>query len=281
MRFFTFVLCFSIATATGVAQAGGDIPVDYKPALDFIGKSQFVVSKATVNPFELAGCLVFRKEGKVDEYLNVLPESIKKMLKPQNLTDNVYRTMVTREQAVKVGILGFIGFSSSEKSLLEVSINERWKLEGPGFLGDEKLKELVFQIGKIYVDQGFQVLYNPTIQYSTLVTSEFQESSADVRATLTYVDGNGKKYAQSSNYTQRELISIAPFNITPLIKAWNPATTAISKLIITNPQIESMLNDRSSSQSDNVIKLNSADLSNLRQSSKQITSKEFKSRVLE
>jgi hypothetical protein len=203
-----------------------NVPVDDKGALEFYKNSQLVISKATVNPFELAGCLVFHKDGQADQYLNILTESIKKTLKPQNLTESVYRTMLTKEQAVKVGFLGMFGISTSEKSLLEMAINDRWKMEAPSFLGDNEVKKIALEVGKIYASLGFKVSYNQNVQYSTLVTSDYQESTGDVKAAFTYVDGAGKRFAQSSNYTQRELISIAPFDITPFLAAWDPKTTS-------------------------------------------------------
>lgn len=280
MRTFILALCITCVITVGIAKAEITVPVDDKAALTFYQNSQLVISKATVNPFELAGCLVLRKVGQVDQYLNVLPESIKKTLKPQNLTESVYRTMLTKEQAVKVGFLGMLGISTSEKTLLEIAINERWKLEAPSFWGDNELRKIVLEVGKIYASQGYKVSYNQNVQYSTLVTSEFQESSAEIKAAFTYVDGSGKKFVQSSNYAQRELISVSPLDIMPILAAWNPATTASAKFEITVPQIEGVVS-QAGKYSTNAIKLNTADTTVLKSFSTQITSKEFKSQLLQ
>lgn len=238
--------------------------------------SQFVISKATVNPFELAGCMVLKKDGQTDQYINVLPESIKKTLKPQNLTDSVYRTMLSKEEAVKVGFLGLLGISSAEKSLLEISISDRWKMEGPSLWGDNELKKTVFNVGKIYADQGYEVWYNQNVQYSILSSSTFQENSGSVTSAFTYVDASGKRYVQSSNYSQKELISIAPFNLTPLLKNSSFATLASNKLAISQTTIDELSSKKYDSA---VIKLNAADTLLLKQNAKNIPSGEFKSQL--
>ncbi len=87
MRIAAVFACIIWTTLTcRIAHAEVTVPKDDKAVLDFYTNSQLVISKATVNPFELAGCLVLKKDGQTDQYLNVLPESIKKTLKPQNLT---------------------------------------------------------------------------------------------------------------------------------------------------------------------------------------------------
>ncbi|MES2243731.1 MAG: hypothetical protein V4639_12730 [Pseudomonadota bacterium] len=277
MRFTTLGILAAGMAAVGIASAEVTVPID--APLDFYKHSQLVISKATVNPFELAGCLVLKKDGQADQYLNVLPESIKKTLKPQNLSESVYRTMLTKEQAVKVGFLGMLGISTTEKTLLEIAINERWKLEAPSFWGDNELKKIVLEVGKIYASQGYKVSYNQNIQYSTLVTSEYQENAAEVKSAFAYVDGGGKRYVQSSNYSQKELVSISPLDIMPVLVAWNPAVVTSSAFTITKPQIENLASS-AGSFTNNTIKLNSADTNELRKFSKQLTSSEFKDKLL-
>lgn len=275
MRYLTILLAIFVISVTS-ANAEVNTPVNDEAALEWFRKnSQVVISKATVNPFELAGCLVFHKDGQVDQYLNVLTESIKKTLKPQNLIESVYRTMLTEESAARVGVLGMIGISTSQKSLLEVAINDRWKLEGPSFWGDNELKKVVFEVGKIYVSLGYKVSYNQNVQYSTLVARDFQENNGEVKSVFTYVDGNGKRFVQSSNYTQRELISIAPFDITDLLKAWNPKTIPISNFEISLHDKENL----KGSYVEKGITLESVDSVTLKGFSKQITSKEFKEKL--
>lgn len=278
MRTFILTYCLAIVTTIGVARAEITVPVNDEAALTFYKNSQLVVSKSTINPFELAGCLVLHKEGQVDQYLNVLPESIKKTLKPQNLTESVYRTMLTKEQAVKVGFLGMLGISTSEKTLLEVAINDRWKLEAPSFWGDNELKKIVLEVGKIYASQGYKISYNQNVQYSTLVSSEFHENSGDVKSAFSYVDGSGKRFVQSSNYSQRELISIAPLDIMPVLTAWIPSAISSSNFKINQSQIENLASN-SMNNMNKAVKLNSADTTSLKAFSKQLTSTEFKAKL--
>ena len=254
------------------------VPVDDSGAISFYQHSQLVVSKATVNPFDLAGCLVLHKDGLADQYINVLPESIKKTLKPQNLTETVYRTMLTKDQAVKVGFLGMLGVEVSEKSLLEISINDRWKMEGPSFWGDSELKKTVLEVGKIYALQGYKVSYNQNVQYSILASSDFQQNDASVSSTFTYVDGSGKKYVQSSNYTQRELISIAPFDITGIVNSWGTSTNA-AVFKIDKQQIEDSVK-ASANVKAAAIHLNAADLAPIKAELGKISPGDFKNRVL-
>ncbi len=270
-----FTYCLLLVTS---ASAEVNVPVDDKAALEFYKNSQLVISKATVNPFELAGCLVFHKDGQVDQYFNILPESIKKTLKPQNLTESVYRTMLTKDQAVKVGFLGMLGISTSEKSLLEVAINDRWKMEGPSIFSDGELKKNALEVGKIYASLGYKVSYNQNVKYSTLVTSDYQESAGDIKSAFTYIDGAGKRFVQSSNYAQKELIAIAPFDITPFLATWDSKTVSAASVNFTQSQIES-LTTGVDAYTDKVIKLNSVDITDLRVNSKRLTSKELKERL--
>lgn len=279
MHIAAFGICAAGMAIVCVARAEVTVAVDDKAALDLYKNSQLVISKATVNPFELAGCSVLKKDSQADQYLNVLPESIKKTLKPQNLTESVYRTMLTKEQAAKVGFLGVLGILTTEKTLLEIVINDRWKLEAPSFWGDNELKKIVLEVGKIYASQGYKVSYNQNVQYSTLVTSEFQENSGEVKSAFSYVDGGGKRYVQSSNYSQKELISVSPLDIMPVLSSWNPAIVPSAAFTVTKPQIENIA-DNTGKFDGNIIKLNSADTNELRKFSKQITSSEFKDKLL-
>tara|TARA_R110001583_G_scaffold11123_1_gene50931 strand:+ start:5637 stop:6506 length:870 start_codon:yes stop_codon:yes gene_type:complete len=229
-------------------------------AIDFYKGSQLVISKATVNPFDLAGSLVLTKEGDPDVYINVLPESIKKNLKPDNLTGSPYRSMMTETQAAKVGFLGFFGITTEKKSLLEVSIDYRWKLIGPSFWTDNELKESVLSIGKIYSSMGYTVKYNQNVEYSNLTTSAFTENADEVTSSFTYVDAGGKQFVQSSNYSQKELISISPFDITPLLASWQPQTLKASEFTITNSTIKSLVSD-SKNHKVSAISLDKGDLS--------------------
>lgn len=238
-----WVFCIALLTTIGIARAEKiTVPVDDKAALEFYKNSQLVVSKAIINPFELAGCLVLHKDGQVDQYLNVLPERIKNTLKPQNITESVYRTMLTKDQAIQVGFLAILGISVSEKTLLEIAINHRWKLEAPSFWGDNELKTIVLDVGKIYANQGYTISYNQYVQYSTLVSSEYQESTDDMKSVFSYVDGKGNRYVQSSNYSQRELISIATLDIMPVLNAWNSTTISSSNYKINQSQINNFTN---------------------------------------
>ncbi len=260
-----------VASTFAFAQA--NVSVNDQAALDFYKKSQLVISKSTVNPYELAGCLVLIKANESDQYLNVLPESIKKTLKPQNLSNKPYRTMLTKEMAVKAGFLGLLGITTNEQSLLEVSISDLWKLEGPSFFNDNELKRTVFEVAKIYIDQGYQVKYNQNVQYSHLLTSEFQESSGDVKAAFAYFDAGGKRYAQAVAASQREIISIAAFDITPLVKAWKPG----SNIVVSEKDIQKLKSAVKASAS--ALTLKPADTRELRQFSSRITSKDFKGRI--
>lgn len=274
-----FLSCAVLATPLLVS-AEVTVPVNDQKALDFYKNSQLVVTKVTVNPFELAGCLVLHKDGESDQYVNLLPESIKKSLKPENLTATPYRTMLTKEQAAKVGFLGVLGIETKEKHLLEVSINDRWRLDGPSFWNDNELKKAVIEFGKVYVNLGYQVKYNQNIQYSHLITSEFEENDGNVKSTFTYVDGSGKRFVQSSNYSQRELIAISPFDITPILKAWNPQKVEATALQVSPTQIQS-LKEQSVTTKATPVSLDRADLSKIKAYEKSITSKEFKAKIME
>ena len=217
MKSNVFVILLVTSFLSMATNASVKVPVDDSQAIEFYKNSQLVVSRSTVNPFELAGCLVLQKAGEDDVYINVLPESIKKTLKPQNLSNQPYRTMLTESQAVKVGFLGMLGISISQDSLLEISINDRWTLDGPSFWNDEELKESVLSIGRVYAAMGYQIKYNQSVRYSHLTTSNFTELSGEITSSFTYVDAKGKRYVQSSNYAQKELIAISPFDITPLL----------------------------------------------------------------
>ncbi len=186
--------------------------------------------------------------------------------------------MLTREQSARVGFLGILGISTTEKSLLEFSINDRWKLEAPSFWGDNELKKIVLEIGKIYASQGYKVSYNQNVQYSTLVTSEFQENTGEVKSAFSYVDAGGKRYVQSSNYSQKELISVSPLNIMPILDSWNPKVVASNSFDITEPQKENLTRNLGSFTSS-IIKINSADTNELRKFSKELTSAEFKEKL--
>lgn len=218
---------------------------------------------------------MLHKEGQVDQYINVLPESIKKTLKPQNLTESPYRTMLTKELAGKASFLGFLGITVSDKSLLEVSINDRWRLDGPSFWGDNELKKNVMEVGKAYASLGYRVSYNQNVQYSTLVTSEFRENSGDVKSAFSYVDASGRRFIQSSNYSQRELISIAAFDITPILNGWNPGATPAVAAKVNQAQIEDAIVNRQSG----ALKLNGANVSELQGISSRISSEEFKTKI--
>ena len=217
MKSKVFVILLVTSFLSMETNAAVEVPVDDSQAIDFYKNSQLVVSRSTINPFELAGCLVLQKEGEDDVYINVLPESIKKTLKPQNLSNQPYRTMLTESQAVKVGFLGMLGISISQESLLEISINDRWTLDGPSFWNDEELKESVLSIGRVYAAMGYHIKYNQSVKYSHLTTSNFTEQSGEITSSFTYVDAKGKRYVQSSDYAQKELIAISPFDITPLL----------------------------------------------------------------
>lgn len=242
MKSKVFVILLVTSFLSMETNAAVEIPVDDSQAIEFYKNAQLVVSRSTINPFELAGCLVLQKEGEEDVYINILPESIKKTLKPQNLSSRPYRTMLTESQAIKVGFLGMLGISASQESLLEVSINDRWKLDGPSFWNDDELKESVLSIGKVYAAMGYNIKYNQSVKYSHLTTSNFTEQSEEITSAFTYVDGNGKRYVQSSDYAQKELIAISPFDITPLLAEWepgraSPANSGISDSPITRPLV--------------------------------------------
>jgi hypothetical protein len=273
-----FAACF-LSVLVGNASAQVTVPVNDQAAVNFYKNSQLVLSQATVNPFELAGCLILSKDGQIDQYINVMPDAIRKTLKPQNLTDSVYRTMLTREQAVKVGFLGAFGISTTEKALLEIAISNRWKLEAPSLWSDETLKKTALEIGKVYAAQGYKVSYNQNVQYSTLVSSEFQESSGEIKSAFSYIDGTGKRFVQSANYTQREIIATAPFDIMPLIRAWNPKSATASEFKINDTLREAVLASGSSYEKA-VRKLDSADLGALKANAREISAGEFKTRLL-
>lgn len=240
------------------------VPVDDSAAINFYKNSQLVVSKSTVNPYDLAGSLVLEKEGEETIYINILPESIKKNLKPENLTGQPYRTMMTKSQAAKVGFLGFLGISTEEKSLLEVSIDHRWKLIGPSFWNNDQLKQSVLSIGKIYSAMGYRVKYNQNVEYSNLTTSTFSENNDNVTSSFTYVDASGKRFVQSSNYSQKELIAISPFDITPLLAVWRPAEVAAEDFKVTNGDIDGLVQASQGSFSGQPLSIKQGDLSEIK-----------------
>lgn len=254
-----FVIFFSSRAFSEVS-----VPIDDSAAINFYKNSQLVVSKTTVNPYDLAGSLVLEKEGEDTMYINILPESIKKNLKPENLTGQPYRTMMTKSQAAKVGFLGFLGISTEEKSLLEVSIDHRWKLIGPSFWNNDQLKQSVLSIGKIYNAMGYKIKYNQSVEYSNLTTSNFSESSTDVTSSFTYVDASGKRFVQSSNYAQKELIAISPFDITPLLAVWEPAALAAVDFKVTNRDIKNLVKDSQHSFTNQPLSIKQGDLEEIK-----------------
>lgn len=249
---------------SNVAFSEISVPVDDSAAINFFEDSQLVVSKKTVNPYDLAGSLVLEKEGEDTMYINILPESIKKNLKPENLTGQPYRTMMTKTQAAKVGFLGFLGISTEEKSLLEVSIDHRWKLDGPSFWNNDELKQRVLSIGKIYNDMGYKIKYNKNVKYSNLTTSNFSESHSDVTSSFTYIDATGKRFVQSSNYAQKELIAISPFDITPLLVVWKPSAVSALEFKVTNREIKNLVKDSQGSFTNHPLTIKRGDLEEIK-----------------
>lgn len=193
------------------------VPTNDATARSFYENSQLVITKQVIDATELAGCLVLRKQGEPDQYLNILPEELRKTLRPQNLSTKAYRTMLSQGEAAKVGFLGLLGVSTKKDNLLEVSITDVWRLDGPSFMSSDPVKANVLMIGKIYRDLGCSVWYNQAVQYSTLVTSQYRKNERSAALTFTYLDGDGKRYVQEESYTQKELVSIAPFDLTPLL----------------------------------------------------------------
>jgi hypothetical protein len=249
---------------SNVAFSEISVPVDDSAAINFFEDSQLVVSKKTVNPYDLAGSLVLEKEGEDTMYINILPESIKKNLKPENLTGQPYRTMMTKTQAAKVGFLGFLGISTEEKSLLEVSIDHRWKLDGPSFWNNDELKQRVLSIGKIYNDMGYKIKYNKNVKYSNITTSNFSESHSDVTSSFTYIDATGKRFVQSSNYAQKELIAISPFDITPLLVVWKPSAVSALEFKVTNREIKNLVKDSQGSFTNHPLTIKRGDLEEIK-----------------
>ena len=213
----TFVCSILLAVICAPVRAEVVVPTNDGAARTFYENSQLVITKQVIDATELAGCLVLRKSGETDQYLNILPETLRKMLRPQNLASKAYRTMLSNGEAAKVGFLGLFGISTKKDYLLEVSITDVWRLDGPSFMSSEDVKANVLMLGKIYRDLGYSVWYNQAVQYSVLVTSQYRKNERSAALTFTYVDGDGKRYVQEESYTQKELVSIAPFDLTPLL----------------------------------------------------------------
>jgi len=211
-----------LAAVCAAAHAEVVVPMNDEAARQFYANSQLVITKMVVDASQLAGCLVLRKTGEADQYLNILPEAIRQTLKPQNLSSKAYRTMLSQEEAAKVGFLGLLGVSTKKECLLEISITDVWQLDGPTFIASDDVKANVLLIGKIYRDMGYTVWYNQAVKYSALVTSQYRKNEKSAALTFSYVDGEGKRYIQEESYTSKELISISPFDITPLLDKLTP-----------------------------------------------------------
>jgi hypothetical protein len=252
------------------------VPENDQAAQDFYKNSQLIISKIVIDPAELAGSLVFKKAGEPDQYLNILPEGIRKTLKPQNLSTKPYRTMLNQQEAKKVGFLGLLGISTKEDFLLEISISDIWRLEGPSFLGDDEVKANALQIGKVYYDDGFSVWYNQSVQYALLVTSKYKKSDKNIQGTFTYIGGDGKRYVQEENYTQKELISTAPFNLTTILAKLPTGKLNVNALKIESADVNSLIKKGVPS---GVMDLTPATLEELKAASGKLDSKEFKLKI--
>ena len=206
-----FIICTAVQADAVV------VPTNDTAARAFYENSQLVITKQVIDATELAGCLVLRKPGEPDQYLNILPEDLRKTLRPQNLATKAYRTMLSQGEAAKVGFLGLLGIATKKDSLLEISITDVWRLDGPGFMSSNAVKSNLLTIGKVYRELGYAVWYNQAVQYSVLVTSQYRKNDRSAALTFTYLDGEGHKYVQEESYTQKELVSLAPFDLTPLL----------------------------------------------------------------
>lgn len=219
-----------------------------------------------------------KKAGESDQYLNILPETIRKTLKPQNLSTKPYRTMLNQQEAAKVGFLGILGISTKQDYLLEIAISDVWRLEGPGFINFDDVKANVFQIGKIYYDNGYSVWYNQSVQYALLVTSQYKKSDASIKGTFSYVDGEGKMYVQEENYTQRELISTAPFDISPLLANLPTGKVKVNALKFEADYVNALMKK---GVPGGVTDLSPASLKDLKPVSEKLDSKEFRMKIMQ
>ena len=231
-----FASLILLALVTAAAHAEVVVPMNDEAARQFYANSQLVITKQVVDASQLAGCLVLRKSGEADQYLNILPETVRQMLKPQNLSSKAYRTMLTQEEATKVGFLGLLGVSAKKECLLEISITDVWQLDAPTFISTDEVKGNVLLIGKIYRDMGYSVWYNQAVKYSALVTSQYRKNEKSAALTFSYVDGDGRRYVQEESYTSKELISISPFDITPLLDKLTPDPANKSNTLNLDPE---------------------------------------------
>lgn len=265
-----YAIMFVIFSAQAHAEVR--VPENDAAAQHFYEKSQLIISKKVIDASDLAGCLILRKSGEPDQFLNILPENIRQTLKQQNLSTKPYRTMLNQQEAAKVGFLGLLGISTQQDYLLEIAINDVWRLEGPNFMNFENVKTIVLQIGKIYYDQGYTVLYNQSVQYALLVTSQYKRNESSVQGTFTYVAGDGKKYVQEETYTQKELISTAPFDISPLLVKIPGGSFNFSALKISHAETEKL---RSKGVTASVLSIVPADFKKLESAAKKLKSKDL------
>jgi len=231
-----FVCCILLAFICTAAHAEVvKVPTNDETARTFYENSQLVITKQVIDATELAGCIVLRKSGENDQYLNILPEALRKALRPQNLASKAYRTMLSQGEAAKVGFLGLFGISTKKECLLEVSITDVWRLDGPSFMSSDDVKANVLLLGKIYRELGYSVWYNQAVSYAVLVTSQYKRNERSASLTFTYLDGDGKRYVQEESYTQKELVSIAPFDLTPLLDKLQSSTKGDKSALTTEP----------------------------------------------
>lgn len=244
--------------------------------------SQLVQDQDAVNPQDLAGSIVLRKSGEKDQYLNIVPAEERSKFAPRDLNNKTFQSMVTNDNAVKLGILGFLGITIDIKSILEVVITDGWEIDGPNFVSDAAVRRNLFEIGRIYAAKGYDVLYNQNVKSSTLLATEYRQSSADAKGTFTYVDLDGTSYQEYSGANQKQLIAISPFPVTDLAMNYDEnsdtwlkkATTATA----TTPT-PSNSNTPTSLTAASLVKFQPADVALLKTNLDKISSSELKARI--
>ncbi len=245
MRIGNVLFLSFIATTLAIfvdSASADDVRDKAQTILDDYMKSQLVVSRPVINATDLAGCMILHKDNEPDQYVNVLPGSVKSTLKPNPVASKPFRHFYKKEEAASAGVLKFLGISSTTSNFIDISITEQWTLDGPSLLGNPEIKNNLLEVGKYFADSGYQVFYNQSVRYAVLTTNEYTDDKKSIKAGYAFVDGNGTTYYQTSDYAQKEIISIAPLNITVQLKQWKPtqvATATVSK------QFDSLIQSKS------------------------------------
>ena len=181
--------------------------VGEKAAIDFFEHSQYIDSKIT-DPTTLAGSLVFLKEGETPQYISIINDDMRAKIKQQNIGHVIYHGMMETGDAEKYGISGFFGAGNSNDNKFETTITELWCMNAPVLSELAHIPPNLRNKCAHYSATGYKIRYIQGVNYSSLVTTRYRINKQNVYGSFMYLDAEGNRYAQDSNYIQKERIAI-------------------------------------------------------------------------